>query len=180
MTPSSTIAQWCQPVDVWRGWVERVGWTQQGCQAWTVQGLLWGGPVGFPPLADPPTQEYRAKRNYNHDNIFLQLQHDRRYQEEKNNHQIRAPDSNEEQDQRQRGEEVLPKPQFHMTPTPPSLKRPQLLSRIWLIKLFRNHCQFILKKIFAKPGKCNSNSFVFSYDDICGSCLHLEKLLKCW
>ena len=37
---------------------------------------------------------------------------------------------------------------------------------------------FILIKIFAKPGKCNSNSFVFSYDDVCGSCLHLENVIK--
>ena len=63
---------------------------------------------------------------------------------------MRAPDSNEEQDQRQRGEEVLPKPQFHMTPTPPSLKRPQLLSRTWLIKLFSNYCMFILEKNLCK------------------------------
>ena len=74
---------------------------------------------------------------------------------------MRAPDSNEEQDQRQRGEEVLPKPQFHMTPTPPSLKRPQLLSRIWLIKLFSNYCQFISKTNLCKTWKMQLQQLCF-------------------
>ena len=74
---------------------------------------------------------------------------------------MQAPDSNEEQDQRQRGEEVLPKPQFHMTPTPPSLKRPQLLSRIWLIKLFSNYCMSISTRNLCKTWKMQLQQLCF-------------------